>query len=492
MFYLRYLFSELRRRKGRTIVTALGLAVGVGLVVTVTALSNGLDEAQDKVLKPLTGVGTDMSVTRPLRASGSGSNQNFQPGPGGPGGLSEKEQRQLRRENGGGRVGLSNLGDPGEKFSRDNFMTTQLSFPESEVKTISALNGVEDAAPALTLNAIHISGTVPRNSGSGGGLGGPGGGGGGPGGPPNNIDLQQKSVSGVDVSKPALGLVTPGQVRSGKYFGRGRYEAILSESYSQRQKLSVGDEITLGKKTFEVVGIAKPPLGGQSSDIYVPLATLQKLSDREGRVNVVQVRATDSGEVETVSNEIEDSFSGAQVTTSKDLADRVSGSLVDAKNLSSKLGAALAIVALAAAFLIATLLTLSSVNKRTRELGTLKAIGWRSRLVVRQVTGESVVQGLLGGVLGALIGIGGAALVAAFAPTLQASVAQSAQAGVPGPFGQGDVVSGSSSITLGAPIDPSLIVLAIGLAVLGGLIAGSIGGARAARLRPAQALRSVE
>ena len=38
MFYLGYIVSELRRRKGRTLLTALGLGVGVGLVVTVSAL----------------------------------------------------------------------------------------------------------------------------------------------------------------------------------------------------------------------------------------------------------------------------------------------------------------------------------------------------------------------------------------------------------------------------------------------------------------------
>src|SRR5438874_887592 len=84
VFYLSYIGAELRRRAGRTALTALGLGVGVGLVVTVTALSKGLDNAQQKVLKPLTGVGTDMSVTRPLRVSGSGSGQTFTPGGGGP------------------------------------------------------------------------------------------------------------------------------------------------------------------------------------------------------------------------------------------------------------------------------------------------------------------------------------------------------------------------------------------------------------------------
>ena len=53
MLYLTYILAELRRRKGRTLLTALGLAVGVGLVATVTALSNGLDDAQSQVLRPL-------------------------------------------------------------------------------------------------------------------------------------------------------------------------------------------------------------------------------------------------------------------------------------------------------------------------------------------------------------------------------------------------------------------------------------------------------
>jgi len=66
MLYLSYMLAELRRRSGRTLLTALGLAIGVGLAVTVSALSTGLDRAQSAVLEPLTGVGTDMSVSRPI------------------------------------------------------------------------------------------------------------------------------------------------------------------------------------------------------------------------------------------------------------------------------------------------------------------------------------------------------------------------------------------------------------------------------------------
>jgi len=111
--------------------------------------------------------------------------------------------------------------------------------------------------------------------------------------------------------------------------------------------------------------------------------------------------------------------------------------------------------------------------------------------VVRQVTGESLVQGALGGLLGAAIGIAGAAIIDAIGPTLQASVEQQSSGGF-NPFGQGAVSAGSTDVVLGAPIDVGLLLLAIGLAIVAGLLAGAAGALRAARLRPAVALRSAE
>ena len=63
VFYLSYLRSELLRRKGRTILTLLGLAIGVALVITISALSRGLDHAQKTALDPLSSIGTDLTVT---------------------------------------------------------------------------------------------------------------------------------------------------------------------------------------------------------------------------------------------------------------------------------------------------------------------------------------------------------------------------------------------------------------------------------------------
>jgi putative ABC transport system permease protein len=484
VFYLNYMFSELRRRKGRTLLTALGLAVGVGLVVTVSALSTGLDNAQAKVLAPLTGVGTDMSVTRPISTSSS-SSQGFR-------GLSQKERDQLQKENGGSRLGLQNLGKPGTQFTRDSFVaTSQLSFPATEVSTISKKSNVKSAAGGLTLSSVHVSGTVPQNTGGGGP--GFGSGGGQPGQGPRSINVTSVSVDGVDQTHPGLGAITSGQISSGRYFSSGtKREAIVNVSYAERKGLKVGNSIWLGGKKFTIVGLATTPLGGQASDVYIKLTQLQNLSGRTGRVNTVYVRANSAGNVSSVATSIQKSFTGSSVTTAKDLASRVSGSLIDAKNLTSKLGTALEVVALVAAILIASLLTLSSVAKRIRELGTLKALGWPQRLVVRQVTGESLLQGLLGGVFGAVIGVAGALVVGALGLTLKATVASVASGGF-GPFGQGAVSSGgSTTLKLTAPISIGLLGLAIALAVAGGLVSGAIGSLRAARLRPADSLRNLD
>jgi len=53
MFYVRYLRSELVRRRARTILTLTGLAVGVALVIAISGVSRGLDRAQKTALDPL-------------------------------------------------------------------------------------------------------------------------------------------------------------------------------------------------------------------------------------------------------------------------------------------------------------------------------------------------------------------------------------------------------------------------------------------------------
>ncbi len=501
MFFLSYMIAELRRRRSRTILTALGLAVGVALVIAVNALSTGLDRAQAKVLEPLTGVGTDMSVTRPITFD-----QN-----GGFGALSQSEQNRLRRErSGGGPLDFRNL-RPGSKVDQDTFQSSQLSFSENQVAKAANLDGVADAAGSLTLNSVHIHGKAPAindqqgpstQSSDGGDNGGPPVGGSFGGG---SLKFDSRTVTGIDQTSPDLAAVTPSQIVKGSYFAdgsAGAKQAILSRSYANSNKLSVGDTVTLGDTELTVVGIASSPLGGTSSDVDVELAKLQKIAGYKGQINTLRVRATSTNAVSTAAAQLKNNLQGAEVITAETLAKRVSGSLTDTKNLSAKLGTGLEIVGLTAAVLIASLLALSSVSKRVRELGTLKALGWSSFQVVRQISGESLFQGLFGGAIGIVFGLVAVYAVNAAGWTLKATVAGtgggSQTSGPPGPgggpfgIGQTDITSGSTLVKITTSADARLILAAVALAVLGGLIAGIVGGLRAARLRPAVALRTIE
>ena len=575
MFYLAYLRSELLRRKSRTILTLLGLSVGVALVIAISALSRGLDHAQKTALNPLSTIGTDLTVTlSPQQDTGGGG------GFGGGG-----SDRQVLQANQSAITDLSKLGKPGAKFVHDFFLPgTQLTFPLAQTKQIASLAGVSAVSSGLVLSAVHQSGTVPKqiakfktggqrltvtgrvrfqqtpaeqaktraciaklvpaNTGNaapaqgatgpggnalGGGGGGAGGGrGGGFGGfdrsafakclpaqfrnfsrtvvtpqqtiqqivnpPQTNIKSASYSIAGVDPSNPNIGLVTPSLLSSGKFISSATAnEALVADSYATQQSLKLGSVLNLNNTKFTIVGEVKPPLGGQTADVYIPLTKLQTLASQKGLTNVVLVRAANSKSVSAVQKEIQTKFPNAQVASSKQVADQISGSLVDASNLSHRLGIALAALAALAAFLMAALLTLSSIGKRVREIGTLKALGWTQRRVIRQVVGESFTQGLAGGLLGVVLGIAIAAAIGAFGPTLSAtSTAGSSNSQTA--FGLGAITARSvtDKISLTAPISITVLLIGFGLALAGGLLAGTAGAFRAARLRPADALRTVE
>src|SRR5260221_6937347 len=109
MFYLGYLRSELLRRKSRTILTLLGLSIGVALVIAISALSRGLDHAQKTALNPLSSIGTDLTVTlSPQQDTGGGG---FGGGPGGGGG-GVRGTRQVLQANQAAVTDLSQLAQP--------------------------------------------------------------------------------------------------------------------------------------------------------------------------------------------------------------------------------------------------------------------------------------------------------------------------------------------------------------------------------------------
>jgi ABC-type antimicrobial peptide transport system permease subunit len=486
MFFT-YVYRELRRRHRQALLTALGLALGVGLVVAVTAATRGVHTAQDEVLHSLYGVGTDITVTQ-TAAFGSGGPQRF--------GMDPGDDQQ------------------GEEFSRDRVMSTPglATLPADKTAQIAALDGVAASASGLSLTAIHIEGKFPKGTIPGQGA---------PTGavmpgadgqqtqtgqqPDVNmapIKVTTYSLMGVDTTVSGVGPLGADQITSGRFFTSAdekAYVVVLDAGYAKQNKLAVGDTTKIDGKKYDVIGIAATPGGGSTTNIYLPLTRAQALAGDSAAVNQIYVRASSADQISAVKSEISSAMPKASVTTAEDLASQVSGSLSSASKLADRLGKWVAGAALIAAFALASLLTLSSVGRRVREFGTLKAIGWRSRRIVGQVLGEATMIGVIGGAIGIGIGLLGAQLIARLSPSLEATVGAfgADNAGLPpmaGSMAQEAGVSLTNTITvpLTAPVSLQLIGLAIALALAGALIAGGLGGWRAARLRPADALRRVD
>lgn len=497
--YGTYLRRELIGRRKQTIIVAIGLAIAVALVIVVNALSAGVRAAQEESLQSVYGVGTDLTVTGAVAEPGQGGGPRFEFGSG-------------EGETSDGTTTLNQsrlMADP----RRGTLETTAL-------KTISGLEGIADTAGALSLTNSTFSGQIPDQSAmaeQGGDTtqGGDGQAGttppqGGPGGGAFGIDSM--TVMGVELENSEVGPLSAVTVEDGralKASDAGAKVALLDSTYAESEDIVTGGTLEIGGESFEVVGLVSSSTSSAdtASDTYIPLDVAQDLSGAGDVVSTVYVQASSADDIAAVQSEIETALPDATVSSQEELAAQVSGSVSSTVGLITSLGTWLSVIALAVAVLLAALFTLSGVSRRTREFGTLKAIGWSNRRIVGQVAGESMVQAALGGVFGIVLGVAAVWILNIVSPTISSAAGGGASttgggpsgidAGSGGPqmmgggAGPGGAVQPAADIVLNAPLTPWILLAALGLAVAGGLVAGALGGVRASRLSPAEALRSV-
>ncbi|MEX0153580.1 ABC transporter permease [Microbacterium sp. LMI1-1-1.1] len=487
--YGTYLRRELAGRTKQTVIVAVGLAIAIALVIVVNALSAGVRDAQTQALSTVYGVGTDLTVT----------GAQTQPGEGGGG-----PRFDFGAEDGATSDGTTTL-------SQSRLMTDMMrgTLDAATVSTVTGLDGVSGATGALALTNTTFSGQIPERStdtgtegtapeGQGMGqppAGGPGGDGG------SAFGVDSFSVLGVDpaASIGPLSSVTVSEGRALAASDAGADVAVVDATYAASAGLTVGGTVDVGGTAMEIVGIVSSASADAdtAANVYLPLDVAQTLAGVGDVVSTVYVQAASADAIDAVQSEISTALPDATVSSQSELASTVSGSLSSASSLITNLGTWLSIVVLVVALALAVLFTISGVARRTREFGTLKAIGWSNGRIVRQVAGESLAQGLLGGVAGLILGLGGILLVNVISPTVSVAAETTGGpegmggpgGGAPGGFGQ--AAAQATDIVLSAPVTPVVVLAAVGIAVLGGVLAGAFGGWRAARLSPAAALRSV-
>lgn len=232
---------------------------------------------------------------------------------------------------------------------------------------------------------------------------------------------------------------------------------ILSENLGKQ----VGDKVEVyDEEFFEVVGIFDSFNVIESGSLVMPMNELQPLIGREDQVLGISVLTdadTDADRLAAIRTEIESLEPGIVARPAREHIDGLT---------EIQLAGAMAWLTSAIALLIGGVGVMNTmimtVQERTREIGVLRAIGWRRRRVVQMILSESLILS----VIGALVGIVGAIILVKVLTSLP-------------------TVNG----LLDGEIQPIVIVYGFVLALLVGLIGGLIPALIASRMTPTSALR---
>ena len=254
------------------------------------------------------------------------------------------------------------------------------------------------------------------------------------------------------------------QLLSGSRFRQGKPEVMLGESLAQDLKKKVGDTLEIQGSPFTVCAIYHAQSGLLAGGVIMALDQLQQLSSLQGKASTIDVRlrAADPGEspdhfIKRAQAQIEAALPGMHAVPAAERAHN--NQFVQLAHASAWGTSCIAL--LIGIFGIANTMAMS-VFERTREIGILRALGWRRTQILFLIQLEAATLGLAGGIFGILFGLGALHLLAALPQT--------------------------QSIVSATPPLP-LLAEALGVSLLAGLIAGAVPAWRASQLSPVEALR---
>ena len=284
--------------------------------------------------------------------------------------------------------------------------------------------------------------------------------------------------------------ILPTNITSGRNLEAGDVGVVvLSENNSAYFNAKVGDTITILGQGFTVIGIHGTNANSDRLVLYMNLSDAQTVTNNTGYITSLRVFAQSSDVVTQVASSISALHSELTVTTGQERLTQLqavqSTYNTALENAQASIGSTQTmafeeiIVVVAATSLIVLFVMLYTVRERTKEIGTLKAIGFSNFSVMGQFMVEGIMLSLIAGVVGVIIGT-------VAAPTISSLLLPSVNL-----FGNsgGALARNSLVSTPAVSLNLELILLAFGASLLLGAIGSLYPAWRAAKIRPAEAMK---
>lgn len=280
--------------------------------------------------------------------------------------------------------------------------------------------------------------------------------------------------------------ILPTNITSGRTLQANENGAVvISEENANHWGVSVGGTVNILGKSFKVVGVHGTSGIVDVATTYMSLEDAQAITNNAGNATIFKVFADNSNNVGKVQTALSIAHPDFVMSTSQSLVSQLSGlqsantkQLQDAQNTMNATQSTAIVeisVAVAAGGAIVLFLMLYTVRERTKEIGTLKAIGASNGTIMGQFMLEGVILSLVAGFVGIAIGtVGATSLAGALLPHVSS------------PFAGGAAV-GLTSISVS--ISPELMLIGLGVAVLLGSLGSLYPAWRAAKTRPSEAMR---
>ncbi|MEM4389459.1 MAG: ABC transporter permease [Candidatus Micrarchaeia archaeon] len=389
-------YRSLSRRRLRSWLTVLGIVIGIAAIIILISIAQGLDAA---IRNALNIYGTNYIIVYPSTQFGSG--------------------------------GLT-VGPP----------VFRGALHERDVEAIKPIGGIEAVAGALLVPAASIE---------------------------FKGEMVTRSIGGIDPDVYSKFILNG--FEAGRMFPPGDTSSVVighdvAHNFFSKD-VAVGNTLKINGRDFKVRGIMnKIGIGDTDTDLIIDTKAARELLGakyEKGRVSAIFVITRKDADVREVAAEINRRLLDLHKTTEqdKDFSILTADTILNAVgNITSLLGLFLggvAAISLVVGGIGIANTMFMSVMERTREIGTLKAIGARNSDILLLFLAESALIGLVGGALGIALGVAASFILSQF--------------GVP------------TLVTL------ELCGLSLAFSVAVGAVSGFIPARQAALLQPVEALR---